>query len=173
MRSSLSHTHAAGITFFYLIFIYGYSRASYLPSHFTFPCTSVASNHKSRANPRVFAVYTLSSYEEHYFLLSSLMSTLCIPICIRRLVVPCFFMSRAWDCSQKRTRVSFRDRAYSIWLRDSLFSFSSAGYFFRTLRRGISPVLAVREPGDAEMRFSIFTNTREASTIWNAACMPK
>lgn len=35
-----------------------------------------SSNHKSQANPRVFAVYTLSPYEEHHFLLSRLIFSL-------------------------------------------------------------------------------------------------
>lgn len=35
-----------------------------------------SSNHKSQANPRVFAVYTLSPYEVHHFLLSRLIFSL-------------------------------------------------------------------------------------------------
>lgn len=94
------------------LFIQLYIRVLYLPSHFTFPCASAASNHKSQANPRVFVVYTLSSYKEHRFLLSRLISPLrYVFVCTCCMVFHgvCFFTPRCRKIVREKTRVFFHD----------------------------------------------------------------
>lgn len=89
------------------LFIQLYIRVLYLLSHFTFPCANAASNHKSQANPRIFVAYTLSSYKEHRFLLSRLISPYVFPYvhAARYFHGVCFFTPRRRKIVQEETRI--------------------------------------------------------------------
>jgi len=166
MCSSLS-CFRRWLFFTWYLFIQLCIRVLYLPSHFTFPCASAASNHKSQANPRVFVVYTLSSYKEHRFLLSRLISPL-------RYVFPyvhavqyfhgvCFFTPRRRKIVRKKTYVSFHDIRL---LQNALFlQFVVFGLICQ-----ISPsfLSGHHRQRDVNAVLCIY----ETSTIWNTAAIP-
>lgn len=108
-----AHHHVSGDDFF-LPDIYLYSSTFafciYLRTlHFRVQ----ASNHKSQANPRVFVVYTLSSYKEHRFLLSRLISPLRYVFlyvhAVRYFHGVCFFTPCWRKIVREKTRVFFHD----------------------------------------------------------------
>lgn len=153
------------------LFIQLYIRVLYLPSHFTFPCASAASNHKSQANPRVFVVYTLSSYKEHRFLLSRLISPLryVFPYvhAVRYFHGVCFFTSRRCKIVRGKARVSFHDRLLS---RNALpLQFAVFGPVCQTCPSFLSGVLAHHRRRDVNAVLCIY----ETSTIRNAATILK